>query len=144
MKRFLGMILTTVFFTFLSGCGLVGNEETSTTPEASSPSESTPAATSPVEVKTPQNYRINMTEGGFSPTEVSIHVGDTVNFVNTDSESHWPASAFHPTHQNLPGFDSLQGVPAGSTYAYTFTKVGTWGFHDHLHAEIRGQIIVTE
>ncbi len=50
----------------------------------------------------------------------------------------WVASAMHPTHQLLPGFDELTAVPKGTSYEYTFTKDGAWKFHDHINPEARG------
>lgn len=127
------ILFTLILSVFLAGCF----HSPSKTEEMAT-SEPAPAAS------TAQAHRIDMTANGFSPSEISIKVGDTVNFVNTDTEIHWPASAMHPTHLLLPGFEALGGTAAGSTYAYTFTKTGTWGFHDHLHATSWGKIIVTE
>ncbi|MEJ0021589.1 MAG: cupredoxin domain-containing protein [Candidatus Doudnabacteria bacterium] len=89
-----------------------------------------------------QTPEIDMTSKGFNPAAVTIKQGATVIFKNTDSEGHWPASNPHPTHTDLPGFDALQPVTPGSTYSYTFTKLGTWGFHDHLNPTTHGSVIV--
>jgi plastocyanin len=85
---------------------------------------------------------INMTSSGFSPSEVTVKAGDTVMFKNTDSSLHWPASNPHPTHTDLAAFDALRGLSSGQTYSFKFTKVGTWGFHDHLHASLGGHVTV--
>ena len=93
---------------------------------------------------------------GFSPSTVTINVGDTVTFRNESSLDMWPASAMHPTHTVYDGtslqqhcvsgatasFDSCGGVAPGGTYSFTFTKIGSWGFHDHLNPKYFGKVIV--
>lgn len=85
---------------------------------------------------------ISMDDTGFSPATLSVAVGTTVVFVNDGQALHWPASAVHPTHEVLPGFDSKKGIATGDRYSYTFTEAGTWRFHDHLNPQLTGTIIV--
>lgn len=104
------------------------------------PTETTGTTAPPLKAPT----TIKMTAAGFEPANVTIKKGDTVVFLNNDSKPHWPASAQHPTHTALPGFDSLKAVAAGASYSYTFTKAGTWGYHDHLNASFFGKVTATE
>jgi plastocyanin len=99
---------------------------------------------------------IEMTDAGFSPSILTISVGDTVTFVNKGSEEHWPASAVHPTHTVYPDsniekcgtseeskiFDACRGVAPDASYKFTFYEKGSWGYHDHLNAGLFGKIIV--
>jgi len=85
---------------------------------------------------------IQMSEKGFEPATVTIKSGDTVTFINVGAKAMWPASGPHPTHTGLPGFDALKGIKPGDTYSYTFTKVGTWPFHDHLNPQAFGAVTV--
>ncbi len=85
---------------------------------------------------------IMYTNRGFSPTTLEVPVGTKVIFTNQGDGLMWVASAHHPTHQLLPGFDSFKGVPNGASYEYTFTKAGVWKYHDHLNASSRGLVIV--
>ncbi len=87
---------------------------------------------------------INMTATGFEPSTVTVKKGTKVTFVNKDTKPHWPASAPHPTHTDLPSFDALKGIVAGASYSYTFDKVGTWKFHDHLLSTKFGSVVVVE
>lgn len=88
---------------------------------------------------------IDMTANGFSPANITVKLGTQVVFKNTDTTVHWPASNPHPTHTDLPGFDALQNVPAGNSYSFTFSKLGQWGFHDHLNpSQFRGSITVVQ
>ncbi len=82
--------------------------------------------------------------GGFTPATVTVKVGTTVRFANDGSAQMWVASAVHPTHQVLPGFDQLTSVGNGGSYEYTFTKVGTWKYHNHVNPSETGTVIVTE
>lgn len=83
------------------------------------------------------------TDSGFSPNPVTVKVGALVTFVNESSGAMWVASAVHPTHQLLPGFDQLKSVAKGGTYEYAFTKVGTWKYHNHVSPSDTGSVIVT-
>ena len=56
----------------------------------------------------------------------------------------WVASAVHPTHQLLPGFDRAQKRVSGGTYDYAFVKVGTWKYHNHVNPSDTGAVVVTE
>ena len=52
---------------------------------------------------------VTYTDTGFAPLSVTIKKGTTVTFVNESSRGMWVASAVHPTHQLLPGFDQESG-----------------------------------
>lgn len=81
---------------------------------------------------------------GFAPNSVSVKKGTAVVWTNQSQAGMWVASAIHPTHQLLPGFDQLKSVSAGGTYEYTFVKVGTWKYHNHVQAGDIGTVMVTE
>lgn len=85
---------------------------------------------------------ISMTDTGFSPETVTVAAGGTVTFVNNGQALHWPASDVHPTHELLPDFDAGRGIATGDEYAFTFTQVGKWGFHDHLNPQFTGSVVV--
>lgn len=82
--------------------------------------------------------------GGFVPNTVTVKKGTTVVWTNQSQGGMWVASAVHPTHQLLPGFDQLKSVAAAGTYEYTFVKVGTWKYHNHVAASDTGTVVVTE
>ena len=89
-----------------------------------------------------QVFIVEITSSGFSPQTLEISQGDTVTWTNQNSASSWPASAIHPTHTLYPGFDSKRGLKNGESYSFTFDKVGTWGYHDHLSPSTKGTIVV--
>lgn len=79
---------------------------------------------------------------GFSPAVLRIRKGESVTFQNNTTGSLWIASDPHPAHTNLPGFDALGGIAQGEIYTYTFTKLGTWSYHNHAQVSHRGTIVV--
>lgn len=85
---------------------------------------------------------VTYTDSGFGPASITITQGAAVTFVNESSRSMWVASAVHPTHQLLPGFDQLTSVARNGTYEYTFTKVGTWKYHNHMNPADTGSVVV--
>ncbi len=84
------------------------------------------------------------TDSGFTPNTITVKQGTTVRFTNQSSRGMWVASAVHPTHQLLPGFDQLASVAKGGTYDYTFAKVGTWKYHNHVNATDTATVVVTQ
>lgn len=97
---------------------------------------------------------ISFTDNGYSPTSVTIKKGQTVRFVNNATVETWPASANHPSHTVYPektagdclgsAFDACRGLKSGESWDFTFNSIGSWGFHDHLHANKRGTVVVTQ
>lgn len=80
----------------------------------------------------------------FSPSTLTVKLGTTVTFKNQGADPMWVASAMHPTHQLYPEFDQKSSSGPGSEYSFTFTKKGSWGFHDHLNPSVYGRIVVEE
>ena len=99
----------------------------------SSPSPTPATAVSKEEV-------VSYGENGFSPSSLTVKEGTTVKFKNTSSgSSMWIGSDPHPTHTQHSEFDQLK---TGDEYSFTFTKKGTWGYHNHVRANARGTIVV--
>ncbi|HEY7147894.1 MAG TPA: cupredoxin domain-containing protein [Gaiellaceae bacterium] len=85
---------------------------------------------------------VKFTDNGFEPSTLTINSGDTVKFENDSSDDFWPASNVHPTHLLYPGFDAKKPILSGDSYSFTFTKVGSWGYHNHLEPDVQGTIVV--
>ena len=139
----------------LVGAGCTTNTSTTIeTPTATAEPTIATDASEPVKTKasvevkssisTAKTYTVEMAGDGFSPTSLSIKKGDTVTFKNVGSNSHWPASAPHPTHTVYPEFDPKSEVAPGQSWSFIFDKVGTWRYHDHLNSGETGVITVTE
>lgn len=124
-----------------------------------------PATEVPVTNQTPETtventipeVTVAYTDQGFSPKEITVALGTTVNFVNQSSKGMWVASAKHPDHtvysgtslnQHCPdtanaSFDECTAVVSGNSFSFTFNKEGTWKYHNHVDATQFGTVIVT-
>ncbi len=81
-------------------------------------------------------------EEGFSPQVLRVKIGTTVTFRNDSARDLWIASNPHPIHTGYPEFDSGKAIRSGAEYTFTFSKIGTWGFHNHLHSVDTATVIV--
>jgi plastocyanin len=137
------------------------------TPSVSQPSNQQPITLEPAPAQSPQQSPlipapaakenvVTYTNSGYSPSTLTIKKGETVTFKNQSSFSMWPASDMHPTHRVYSGtslsehcpdttgtaFDACKGYLPGESWSFTFNKVGTWNYHDHLNPGNTGTIIV--
>ena len=85
---------------------------------------------------------IRMGDDSYVPMQIKIKKGETLMFLNTGSNDHWPASAIHPTHEIYPEFDSKRPIQPEKSWPFTFDKAGIWRYHDHLYPIINGSIVV--
>lgn len=111
------------------------------------PIQKEPAATGSIgtgTIATIALWTISMGDEGFFPAELKVRKGDKVIWVNKGAQSHWPASAVHPTHTLYPEFDAKQSIGPGASYAFVFDRVGSWNYHDHLNSGLTGVIVVVE
>lgn len=90
-----------------------------------------------------ENHVITLRKDGFYPREITIQSGEDVTFISKTGEEFWPASNLHPSHEIFPEFDPKRALRADESWSFRFTKEGRWGYHDHLHANLTGKIIVT-
>lgn len=79
---------------------------------------------------------------GFSPATLRVKAGATVTFKNESSNQMWVASNPHPVHTGYSGFDARQAYGSGQSYSFTFARVGTWSYHNHLNPGDGGTIVV--
>ena len=113
---------------------LTGEEEAGVVASPTTAASNTPVAITAV--------TISITDTGFEPAQVTVAVGAKVTFLNNGQALHWPASAPHPTHTALPGFDAKKGLATGESYSFTFDTAGVWKFHDHLNPNLFGSVTV--
>lgn len=85
---------------------------------------------------------VDYTDSGFSPKTITIKVGEKVTWTNKSAKPMWVASAVHPTHNVLPGFDELASVSKDEEYTYAFVKAGSWKYHNHSSASDTGVVVV--
>ncbi len=101
---------------------------------------------------------VTYTDAGFSPAKVFIQNGNAVQFVNNSTRTMWVGVDDHPGHtkydgtstkehcasgKNLNGsFDQCVASAPGTTYTFTFTKSGTFGYHNHTASKDVGSVVV--
>ncbi|MDQ3349482.1 MAG: hypothetical protein M3545_16145 [Acidobacteriota bacterium] len=74
--------------------------------------------------------------GAVSPAQVTINVGQSVTFVNSDTRLHDMTSNPHPSHTDCPPMNAVGNLSPGQTkLTNAFTTARTCGFHDHGNPE---------
>lgn len=103
----------------------------------------------------PMSATVTLGPNGFTPSEVRIAKGGTVQWVNSSDNPMWVASAQHPTHTVYSGTTlaqhcddatdaSFDQCKNSGSYSFTFTKTGTWAYHNHSVNGQFGRVIVVE
>lgn len=114
------------------------SQETTSVSNEQKMAETVSVTSAPTEKTTSLSY----TDTGFVPKTITVSVGTKIMWKNTGDKPMWVASAVHPTHQDLPGFDQLTSMGKGGAYAYTFTQKGTWKYHNHVFPADTGIVVV--
>ena len=106
-----------------------------------------------------QPLTVTYTKNGFNPSSFSVQVGTTVTWVNNSTQQLEVAVDPHPTHTSYDGttraehcvanapvssttFDECVPINPGESWSFTFTKVGSWGYHNHLLPNDTGTVTV--
>ena len=101
-----------------------------------------PSPSSPVASRQPRVYTVFYGLGVFSPTNIRIHVDDSVRFQNDSKSAMRIVSDITNGLPDLAGFDSVGDVQAGGVFTYTFTTTGIFGYHNAKNPTEEGTIIV--
>jgi plastocyanin len=134
----------------------VTNPQTTTgtsTPIENTNTQATTSATAPA--ATAKTVTVTYNGSAFSPASVSIKKGDSVKFVDASGQGFWVASNPHPVHTGYSGTSVSQHCPdtagtafdecaVGASYTFTFEKVGSWGYHNHLNHSAGGTVVVSQ
>lgn len=75
------------------------------------------------------------TTDAFDPNPVTLSVGSTVTWVNSDSDTHDPRS-------DAAGIFNVGAIRPGARGSVTFTTAGTVRYHCGFHPNMVGTIIV--
>ena len=84
---------------------------------------------------------VKVSATGFTPQNLTVKVGDTVAWMNSDSADHTVNSAPHPTHTVYPPLN-LGVIKPGDKKTLTFPTAGTYKYHDHLNPSLFGSVTV--
>jgi len=91
----------------------------------------------------PKEVTITLSKTGFTPSQITVKTGSAVRWKNESGAQQTVNSDNYPTNQlhkelNFGVFSN------NSSVVYTFTKPGTYGYHNQFHHEQKGKIIVTK
>jgi len=101
-----------------------------------------PSINRPTPSRQPRLYTVYYSLGVFSPTNIRIHVGDSVKFQNDGNSPIHIVSARSEVGLELAGFDSVNDIPPKSSFTFSFTKPGTFGYHNSKNPNEKGTVIV--
>lgn len=91
----------------------------------------------------PKEITVTLTKNGFSPKKIRIRVGSAVRWKNESGSQETVNSDNYPTNQLHKELNF--GVFANhSSVVYTFTKPGIYGYHNQLHPNQKGKVIVIQ
>jgi len=131
-----------VFATFaivLSGCSLFQGFYSENGSEEVTIQDSTG-----IEAK--DSVTVSYTDDGFDPPIAKVKAGGMIIWVNDSSRLIQVGSDTHPTHTINKEITKDQFVvelaPGESSDPVKVTKIGQWGYHDHLRASETGEVIV--
>ncbi len=104
----------------------------------------TPPATT---TTTPKTYSISISGMAFSPSSLTIHVGDTITWTNIDSVAHTVTSnsGSELSSGTLAAPSSggyYSSTTSGGSYTHTFTTAGTYAYHCSIHTSMMGTVVV--
>jgi len=84
---------------------------------------------------------VTLTSNGFSPATLTVPVGTTVTWINKSGQDATVNSNPHPIHTDYPPLN-LGSFADGASLSLTFSKAGTYGYHNHFSPSETGTIIV--
>ncbi len=97
---------------------------------------------SPSSIRPIRLYSVFYNTGVFSPTNIRVHVGDSVKFQNDNNQAVLIQSDETSGIADLIGFDSVGDVQPNGSFTYTFTIAGSFGYHNKYNKNERGMVIV--
>jgi amicyanin len=133
-ERTTGLVVALATVAGLAGLAACGGTTQTVAPATSDSMTNMPTATSAASAPVAANT-VSIKNFAFAPAAVTVKVGTTITWTNTDQEAHTVTSkngAFHSPVLN-----------SGSTYHYTFTKPGTYDYLCTIHPFMTATVVVT-
>lgn len=134
-KAFLWLLIILVLIGFAVAATYLGRESREL-------AKTLPAVNGNSSPKQARVYTVYYDFGVFSPTNIRVHVGDSVKFQNDSKNPVRIYSDVINGTPTLPGFDSSGDVPPGSAFSFTFTKEGIFGYYNVKNPSEEGTVIV--
>lgn len=79
---------------------------------------------------------VTMQGYAFSPSSLTIHVGDTVTWTNHDQAPH------DVTTTSAPVSIKSSTLSTGQSFSYTFTTAGSYSYYCSIHPDMTAQLVV--
>ena len=87
--------------------------------------------------------QVSVNADSFFPKIISIKVGQQVTWTNYDTAPHWIASDPYPKDDGFTALNSGGALTHGDTYSLSFSKPGTYTYHDELNPfKLQGTVVV--
>ena len=160
MSRNTLFIVVAVALLALGGYLLWSNSAVAPTSTEEEVVSGTSTTTETISETAPIPALVTYSDNGFEPARITVQPGETVRFVNNSSTRMWVGADEHPTHTSYDGtatrehcvdgaaiggtFDQCHAADAGASWEFTFTKEGTWDYHNHARANHTGTVIVSD
>jgi plastocyanin len=77
---------------------------------------------------------VHIRDDAFTPASITVHVGDSVTFVNDDDDAH--------TATADDGSWDSEGLNQGEKWTHTYAKAGTIKYHCTVHPMMHGIVVV--
>ena len=94
----------------------------------------------------PSGATITIASGRVTPSTVTIAVGQSVTFINSDGRVHNMSSDPHPAHTDCPSINAVGTITNGQTkLTNSLPTARSCGFHDHDdpdNGSLKGIIVV--
>jgi len=87
-------------------------------------------------VKVSSANNVTIQGDAFSPSSLTVKVGDTVTWTNNDNHDHTVTS-------DSSAFNS-GNIANGSTFSFTFNTAGTYSYNCGIHTSMTGTIVVNQ
>ncbi len=91
-----------------------------------------------------EEFKIGMEGWEFRPSSISIHVGDTLTWLNDDDTTH--NMVFEDATRGGPTKEKPHKIKVGKEFSWTFQKAGNFDYYCKLHhdQDMLGKVIVVE
>jgi plastocyanin len=129
----LRIVVVSAVLMFATACG--GGSPSPTTPSpmpSPAPAPAPPPVVSSSEVTIPRGAE-TLGDQAFRPDDLTVAVGSTVTWTNTDSVSHTSTS-------DAVGWNSGIVPPSGQ-FSFTFQTAGTFPYHCAIHPGMVGRVV---
>ena len=121
----------------MSAIACSGGNSSPTTPPSPAPSPTPSPAPAPVGTSSSVTIpagAATLGNGAYTPDDLSVAVGTTVTWMNTDAVAHTSTS-------DTPGWDSGIVAPGGQ-FSFAFQTAGTFAYHCAIHPGMIGTVVV--